>query len=74
MKRGIVDKKGEVFAFLEGDSVFTLDGEKSGRVAAGFIVDLAGNKVWRLVGDGVYSVDGNESIGFISASSAPSDW
>ena len=64
--RGLIDRKGEQFAYLIGDVLYTLDGEKSGRLQEPFIVDLAGNKVWRVVGDGIYSLDGNETIGYLS--------
>lgn len=74
MRRGIVDKKGEQFAYVEGDVVYTTDGEKSGRLGENFIYDLAGNKVWRVVGDGIYTLDGNQSIGFVTAKSNRSDW
>ena len=67
--RGIVDKKGEQFAYLEGDVLYTIDGQKSGRLAEHFVYDLVGNKVWRRVGDGLYTLDGNQSIGFIMAGS-----
>lgn len=63
--RGIVDKKGEQFAYIEGNILFTLEGEPSGSVGKEYIYDLAGNKVWRVVGHGVYTLDGSQSIGFI---------
>jgi hypothetical protein len=65
MIRGIVDKKGEQFAYIENGVLFTVDGERSGTVTKDFILDLAGNKIWRVVGAGVYTLDGNQSIGFI---------
>ncbi len=64
--RGLIDRKGEQFAYLIGNVLYTLDGEKSGRLQEPFIVDLAGNNVWRVVGDGIYSLDGNETIGYLS--------
>jgi len=64
--RGLIDRKGEQFAYLEGDILFTLDGEPTGRLQGDYIVDLGGKRIWRIVGDGVYSLDGSESIGFFS--------
>lgn len=63
--RGIVDKKGEQFAYIEGDVLYTIEGERAGTVGENFVYDLAGNKIWRVVGHGVYSLDGGQSIGFI---------
>lgn len=67
--RGLIDRKGEQFAFLENDMLFTLDGEPTGRRQGQFIVDLAGNRVWRIVGDAVYTLDGSESVGYFSTPS-----
>ena len=71
--RGIVDRKGEVFAYVQGDQVYTLDDELTGRIQDDMVVDLGGKPMWRLFGDGVYTLDGMEPIGFIS-SPGPSDW
>lgn len=62
--RGLIDRKGEQFAYLQGSTLFTLDGEPTGRLSGSFIEDLAGNRIWRVVGDAVYTLDGNETIGF----------
>ena len=62
--RGLIDRKGEQFAYLQGDTLFTLDGEPTGHLRGDFIEDLVGNRIWRMVGDGVYSLDGSETIGF----------
>jgi len=64
--RGVVDRKGEVFAFLSGDQLYTLDFELTGRIEGDYIVDIAGLPVWRLMGDCVYTVDGIEPICYIS--------
>lgn len=71
--RGLVDKKGELFAYVQGDQVFTLEYELTGRIQGDFIVDLADNPVWRLFGDGVYTLDGMEPVGFLS-SEGPSEY
>ncbi|GJM41337.1 MAG: hypothetical protein DHS20C20_16190 [Ardenticatenaceae bacterium] len=65
--RGLIDRKGEQFAYLQGSTLFTMEGEPTGQLRDGFIEDLAGNRIWRVVGDGVYSLDGNETIGFFGA-------
>lgn len=65
--RGLIDRKGEQFAYLQGSVLYTLDDEPTGRLEGQFIVDTAGNRVWRVVGDAVYSLDGSESIGFFSS-------
>jgi len=65
--RGLVDKKGEQFAYFVGNTLYTLEDEPTGRLEEAFIVDLSGNRMWRVVGDGVYSLDGMETIGFISS-------
>ena len=67
--RGLVDRKGEIFAYLEGNTLYTLDGEATGKLEGDYIVDMAGNRVWRVVGDGVYTLRGSETVGFISAES-----
>ncbi len=67
--RGLVDRKGEQFAYLEGNTLYTLDGEPTGRLEENFIVDMAGNRIWRIVGDAVYSLDGMETIGYFGSQS-----
>ena len=64
--RGLIDRKGEQFGYLLNNVLYTLQDEPSGRLEDDFIVDLAGNKMWRVVGDAVYSLDGMESIGYFS--------
>lgn len=65
--RGLIDRKGEQFAFLQGDTLFTLDGEPTGYLRGSFIEDLAGTRIWRVVGDAVYALDSSETIGFLGA-------
>ena len=65
--RGLIDRKGEQFAYLVGNTLYTLEEEPTGRLEKTFIVDLYGNRMWRIVGDGVYSLDGMETIGYISS-------
>ena len=65
--RGLIDRKGEQFAYFVGNTLYTLDGEPTGRLEKTFIVDLSGNRLWRVVGDGGYSLDGMETVGYISS-------
>lgn len=65
--RGLIDRKGEQFAFLQGNTLFTLDGEPTGYLRGSYVEDLAGTRIWQVVGDAVYSLDGSETIGFFGA-------
>ncbi len=68
--RGLVDRKGEQFAYFVGNTLYTLDDEPTGRIQGQFIVDMSGSRMWRVVGDGIYSLDGMETIGFIGSERA----
>lgn len=63
--RGIVDRKGEMFAYELNGTIYTLDDEPTGRIQGNFVVDLVGNKVWRLVGDGLYTLREMEPVGYL---------
>ncbi|MEW5987992.1 MAG: hypothetical protein AB1791_15270 [Chloroflexota bacterium] len=63
--RGLIDRKGEIFAYLQGTVLYTLDGQPTGRLEGDYVVDTAGTRVWRIIGDGVYTVDGLEAIGYL---------
>ena len=65
--RGIYGRKGEQFAYLHGNMLFTLEGEHTGYLREEFIVDIKENQIWRVVGDAIYAIDGNETIGFIGS-------
>jgi 4-fold beta flower protein len=65
--RGLIDRKGEQFAYFEGATLYTLEGEPTGRIEGEFIVDRAGNPIWRVVGDAVYALDGSETVGYIGS-------
>ncbi len=65
--RGLIDRKGEQFAYLEGTILYTMEGEPTGRLEGDFIVDLGGKRVWRVVGDAVYALNGAESIGYFGS-------
>jgi len=69
--RGVIDKNGEQFAYVLGNVLYTLDDEPTGRVEGDFILDLAGNRMWRVVGDAICSLDGTETIGFLGGAAPP---
>jgi hypothetical protein len=71
--RGLYDRKGELFAYLEGGVLYTLEGEITGRLEGNYIVDTAGNRVWRVYDNGVYSLDEMEAIGYFGGYS-PEDY
>lgn len=66
--RGLMDRKGEQFAYLYGTTLYTMDDEATGRIEGEYIVDMQGNPVWRLQGDGVYTIDGHEAVGYFGES------
>ena len=65
--RGIIDRKGEMFAYEQNGTIYTLDDEPTGRIQGDFVVDLAGNNVWRIVGDGLYTLVEMEPVGYLGA-------
>ena len=67
--RGIIDRKGELFAYTDGNTLFTLDEQPTGHIEGDFVVDMRGNKIWRIVGDALYALDGMESIGYFGTDS-----
>lgn len=62
--RGLIDRKGEQFAYLYGNTLYTLEDEATGRLQGNFIVDMEGNRMWRVEGDAVYSLDRSETVGY----------
>lgn len=71
--RGLYDRKGELFAYLEGSVLYTLEGEVTGRLEGKYIVDTAGNPIWRVYDNGVYSLNELEAIGYFGES-APDNY
>ncbi len=65
--RGLHDRKGELFAYLQGTTLYTLDGDVTGRIEGDYVVDTSGNRIWRVYNDGVYSLDSMEAIGYFGA-------
>ena len=64
--RGLITPKGELFGYLRGDELFTLDDEHTGYLAGNEILDLAHNPIWRLRGDAIFNLDFSETIGYLS--------
>ena len=67
--RGLHDPKGELFAYLEGNVLYTIEGDATGRLEGGYIVDMAGSKIWRVDKDGVYSIETGHAVGYFGSSS-----
>ena len=63
--RGLIDNSGEQFAYLYGTTLYTLDDEVTGRIEGDYIVDMEGNRMWRIQGDGVYTLEGHEPVGYL---------
>lgn len=61
--RGLIDPKGELFAYRYGSTLYTLDDEVTGRIEGDYVLDLDGNRMWRVQGDGVYTMDG-QAVGY----------
>ena len=72
-RRGVYDYKGELFAFLEGSTLFTMDGEITGSLEGDYILDTAGNRVWRVHDSGLYTLDEWVNIGYLGGSTGDYD-
>lgn len=64
--RGIYDTQGELFGYIEGSLVYTLDGEQVGRVRQSEIVNLENERMWLIRGDGLYTESG-EPVGYLGS-------
>ena len=64
--RGLCDSKGELFGYVDGLVLYSLDNEPTGRIEDDHIVDLEGNKIWRIYNDCVYSLDSMEAVGYLT--------
>jgi hypothetical protein len=72
-RRGVYDRKGELFAYLDGNNLLTLEGEVTGRLEGDHVVDMAGNRIWRVFDSGLYPLDEWVTIGYFGESS-PDAW
>ena len=64
--QGMIDFKGELFGYREGDQIFTVEGEKTGVVEGRFILDLRGSRRWQIMGDAIYTLK-YEPVGYFGA-------
>ena len=64
--RGIYDTQGELFGYIEGSLVYTLDGEQMGQVKQAEIVNLEDEPMWLIRGDGLYTPAG-ETVGYLGS-------
>jgi hypothetical protein len=68
--RGLIDPKGELFAYIYGGTLYTLDDEATGRLEGEYIVDMEGTRIWRVAGDAVYDMEGRP-IGYFGEARPP---
>ncbi len=67
MKQGIYDRKGELFAYLEGNRICDLDGVQIGVRRGQVIYNTDDDKMWTIEGDGLY-LDSGDAVGYIGSS------
>lgn len=65
-EQGIYDPEGELFGYVEGNLVYTLDDEQVGTVQGGQIVNLEDEPMWIIKGDGLYTPDG-DAAGYLGS-------
>lgn len=69
-RQGIYDTQGELFGYLDGDTVYDLNGGLTGEIRRDkkrrAIYSLDGEKIWHLSGDGVFSLKW-EPIGYLGS-------
>lgn len=61
--RGLIDPQGDLLGYLSGSTLYTLNDEPTGRIEGEYVVDLEGNRMWRVQGDAVYTLDGT-AVGY----------
>ncbi len=64
--RGISNRDGEVFGYLEGNRIYDLQGQQTGVVQGQVVYDLDGGRQWLLDGDALLDLKGNV-VGYIGA-------
>ena len=62
--RGIYDKNGELFGYLDGSEVYDLNDTRTGFFRDGAIYAENGEIQWIVRGDGLYDLKG-ESVGYL---------
>lgn len=63
-ERGIYDTEGELFGYIEGNLVYTLDGEQVGTLQESTVVNLDNEPMWWIKGDGLYT-DAGDPVGYL---------
>ncbi len=64
--RGISNRDGEVFGYLQGNRIYDLQGQQTGVVQGQVVYDLEGARQWLLDGDALLDLKGNV-IGYLGA-------
>ena len=62
--RGIHDRDGELFCFVEGTRLYNLDGERIGELVGRTVMDTDGKRRWVIDGDALLDLRGNV-IGYL---------
>ena len=62
--RGLYDRSGEVFGYLDGTRVFDLDSRQIGELRGRVIYDLEDERRWLVDGDALLDLRGNV-IGYL---------
>jgi hypothetical protein len=72
--RGLYDRSGEVFAYLDGTRVYDLDSRQIGELRGQVIYDLDDERHWLVDGDALLDLRGNV-IGYLGESTPhDEDW
>ena len=68
--QGIYDTKGELFGYVDGNRVYTLNDQLTGEIRLDKkrrgVYSLSGEKIWNLSGDGLYTLDW-EPVGYLGS-------
>ena len=62
--RGMFNKDGELFGYLEGTTIFDLDDNQVGTIRDGVAYAQGGRAQWIIQDDGIFTLKG-ESIGYL---------
>jgi hypothetical protein len=71
-KRGMYDRDGELFAMLDGDHIYDLDGNPTGEVRGRTIYDAGGERHWLIDGDALLDLRGNV-LGYLGEAVPPDE-
>ncbi|NDJ77721.1 MAG: hypothetical protein GYB65_15825 [Chloroflexi bacterium] len=71
--RGIYDRDGEVFGYVAGNQVFTLEGVLTGVIRDRVIYDLENERRWQIDGDALVNIRG-EVEGYLGAPVSRDEW